>query len=216
MRSPGYSYEFCGGDASYCILPAEVMECGCLLEYTGEAYYQASLAEPMSCSIGAFRAAYHTQMGVYTHEMGIKEGGKLAIVAGAGPMSLGALTYALHCDRKPGLVVVADINQDRLDRAEHLFSPAEIKAETGIDLVFANNGKMDDPVAGLREISGGTGLDDVLCYAPVAAKGFGAPRPSATCSPTSTPSPRLNPCIAQLNVKFTEDPGHLAGVLLVI
>ncbi len=40
------------------------MECGCLLEYTGEAYYQASLAEPMSCSIGAFRAAYHTQMGV--------------------------------------------------------------------------------------------------------------------------------------------------------
>ena len=168
MWSPGYSYEFCGGDATYCILPAEVMECGCLLEYTGEAYYQASLAEPMSCSIGAFHAAYHTQMGVYTHEMGIKEGGKLAIVAGAGPMSLGALTYALHCDRKPGLVV-ADINQDRLDRAEHLSPPAEIKAETGIDLVFANNGKMDDPVAGLREISGGTGFDDVLCYAPVAA-----------------------------------------------
>lgn len=100
--------------------------------------------------------------------MGIKEGGKLAIVAGAGPMGLGALTYALHCDRKPGLVV-ADINQDRLDRAEHLFPPAEIKAETGIDLVFANNGKMDDPVAVLREISGGTGFDDVLCYAPVAA-----------------------------------------------
>lgn len=148
--------------------------------------------------------------------MGIKEGGKLAIVAGAGPMGLGALTYALYCDRKPGLVVVADINQDSLDRAGHLFPPAEIKAETGIDLVFANNGKMDYPVAGLREISGGTGLDDVLCYAPVAAKGFGAPRPSATCSPTSTPSPRLNPSIAQLNVKFTEDPGHLAGVLLVI
>lgn len=37
--------------------------------------------------------------------MGIKESGKLAIVAGAGPMGLGALTYALYCDRKPGLVV---------------------------------------------------------------------------------------------------------------
>ena len=47
MWSPGYSYEFCGGDATYCILPAEVMECDCLLEYTGEAYYQASLAEPI-------------------------------------------------------------------------------------------------------------------------------------------------------------------------
>ncbi len=168
MWSPGYSYEFCGGDATYCILPAEVMECDCLLAYTGEAYYQASLAEPMSCSIGAFHAAYHTQMGVYTHEMGIREGGKLAIVAGAGPMGLGALTYALHRDRRPGLVVVADINQERLDRAASLFPPEQIKAETGIDLVFANNGQMEDPVAGLREISGGTGFDDVLCYAPVA------------------------------------------------
>lgn len=168
MWSPGYSYEFCGGDATYCILPAEVMECGCLLEYTGEAYYQASLAEPMSCSIGAFHAAYHTQMGVYTHEMGIREGGKLAIVAGAGPMGLGALTYALHCDRRPGMVVVADINQDRLDRAAHLFPPAEVKEETGIDLIFANNGEMDDPAEGLRALTGGTGFDDVFCYAPVA------------------------------------------------
>lgn len=169
MWSPGYSYEFCGGDATYCILPAEVMETNSLLEYTGEAYYQASLAEPMSCSIGAFHAAYHTQMGVYQHEMGIREGGKLAIVAGAGPMGLGALTYALHCDRRPSLVVVADINQERLDRASELFDPATIKAEEGIDLVFVNNNDYDDPVAALREISGGTGYDDVLCYAPVAS-----------------------------------------------
>ena len=34
----------------------------------------------MSCSIGAFNAAYHTKMGVYHHEMGIKKGGKLAIM----------------------------------------------------------------------------------------------------------------------------------------
>ena len=35
MWSPGYSYEFFGGDATYCIIPAEVMELGCLLEYKG-------------------------------------------------------------------------------------------------------------------------------------------------------------------------------------
>lgn len=169
MWSPGYSYEFCGGDATYCIIPAEVMECNCMLEYTGEAYYEASLAEPMSCSIGAFHAAYHTKMGVYEHEMGIREGGKLAIVAGAGPMGLGALTYALHCDRKPGLVVVSDINQERLDRAAQLFDPAEIKAQEDIELHFVNNNDYDDPAAALREISGGTGYDDVLCYAPVAS-----------------------------------------------
>ena len=169
MWSPGYSYEFCGGDATYCILPAEVMECGCLLVYEGKAYYEASLAEPMSCSIGAFHAAYHTKMGVYQHEMGIREGGKLAIMAGAGPMGLGALTYALHCDRKPGMVVVTDINADRLARAEELFPPREVKEQEGIDLFFVNTGILADPVAELRAMTGGTGYDDVLCYAPVAS-----------------------------------------------
>ena len=45
MWSPGYSYEFFGGDSTYCIIPAEVMELGCLLEYKGKAYYEASLAD---------------------------------------------------------------------------------------------------------------------------------------------------------------------------
>ena len=169
MDSPGYSYEFCGGDATYCILPMEVFDADCFLPYNGEAYSQASLAEPLSCSIGAFHAAYHTQRGVYTHEMGIREGGNLAITAGAGPMGLGALTYALHCDRKPGRVVVTDINQGRLDRAASLFPPEEVLAETGVELHFVNTGAMDDPVAYLRGITGGKGYDDVLCYAPVAA-----------------------------------------------
>ncbi|MDO4619174.1 MAG: zinc-binding dehydrogenase [Lachnospiraceae bacterium] len=169
MWSPGYSYEFFGGDATYCIIPAEVMELGCLLEYKGRAYYEASLAEPLSCSIGALNAAYHTQMGVYKHEMGIRKGGKLAIMAGAGPMGLGALTYALHRDVTPGMVVVTDINQERLDRAEELFPPKEVKEETGIDLYFVNTGNMEDPVAYLRDMTDGAGFDDVLCYAPVAA-----------------------------------------------
>lgn len=169
MWSPGYSYEFFGGDATYCIIPSEVMELNCLLEYHGRAYYEASLAEPMSCSIGAFNAAYHTKMGVYTHYMGIKEGGKLAIVAGAGPMGLGALTYALNRDVRPALVVVADINQERLDRAASLFPPEEIAKKNGIELHFINTANYDDPAAELIKVSGGTGFDDVLCYAPVPA-----------------------------------------------
>lgn len=168
MWSPGYSYEFFGGDATYCIIPAEVMELGCLLEYKGRAYYEASLAEPMSCSIGAFNAAYHTKMGVYHHDMGIKKGGKLAILAGAGPMGLGALTYALHRDVRPGMVVVTDINEDRLARAESLFPPKEVKEKDGIDLYFVNTANMADPAAELRELTGGTGFDDVFCYAPIA------------------------------------------------
>lgn len=172
MDSPGYSYEFCGGDATYCILPHEIFDTNSFLVFNGEAYYQASLAEPLSCSIGALNAAYHTKMGVYTHEMGIREGGNMAIVAGAGPMGLGCLTYAIHRERKPGMLVIADIDQDRLDRAESLFPPEKVKAETGVELHFVNNGKMGDldaQVEGIRALTGGKGFDDVLCYAPVSS-----------------------------------------------
>lgn len=90
-------------------------------------------------------------------------------MAGAGPMGLGALTYALHCDRRPSMVVVTDLNQERLDRAGELFPPAEVMEKEGIELHFVNTGNYEDPVAELMKISGGTGYDDVLCYAPVAS-----------------------------------------------
>ena len=64
--------------------------------------------------------------------------------------------------------LVPDLNQDRLDRAAALFPPADA-AKDGIELHFVNTGKFDDPVAELMRISGGTGYDDVLCYAPVAS-----------------------------------------------
>ena len=66
------------------------------------------------------------------------------------------------------MVVVTDVNEERLKRAEELFPVADAKAD-GIDLHFVNTGEMEDPVSGLREITGGTGFDDVFCYAPVAA-----------------------------------------------
>lgn len=166
MDSPGYSYRYCGGAATYIIMPQEVMELGCLLPYEGEAYYDASLAEPMSCIIGAFHASYHTKMGSYEHRMGIVEGGKLAILAAAGPMGLGAIDYALHCDRRPSMIVVTDVDQKRLDRAKAIFTAEEAKKE-GIDLLFVNTRDMADAPACLRELTGGTGYDDVFVFAPV-------------------------------------------------
>ncbi|MBC5736297.1 zinc-binding dehydrogenase [Lawsonibacter faecis] len=167
MWSPGYSYEFFGGDATYCIIPAEVMELGCLMEYRGRAFYEASLAEPMSCCIGAFHACYHTRMGCYEHEMGIMEGGRTAILAGAGPMGLGAVAYALCCDRRPGMLVVADQDQARLDRARSLFSDQARMA--GIDLRLVNTAQSADPAGALRALTGGAGFDDVFAFAPVSA-----------------------------------------------
>ncbi|MBQ9888179.1 MAG: zinc-binding dehydrogenase [Bacteroidales bacterium] len=168
QSAPGYSYRFIGGDATYVIIPNEVMEKGCLLHYTGEGFYPASLSEPLSCVIGALHAHYHTTPGSYVHQMGIKDGGKMALLAGVGPMGLAMINYVLHReDRRPSLFVVTDIDQARLDRAASLYTK-EFAASKGIELHYINTSS-GDPVAVLREISGGTGYDDVVVMAPVPA-----------------------------------------------
>jgi threonine dehydrogenase-like Zn-dependent dehydrogenase len=166
LNAPGYSYRFIGGDATHIIIPAIVMEADCLLPYDGEAFFPASLSEPMSCIIGAFHASYHTPPGTYTHNMGIIKGGNMAILAGVGPMGLGAIDYALHQQRRPGLLVVTDIDDNRLIRAASIFTPEHAEKE-GVKLVFVNTGKMKDPARYLREITADKGFDDVFVFAPV-------------------------------------------------
>ena len=165
LAAPGYSYKYIGGDATYIVIPEEVMLTGSLLPYNGDAFFYGSVAEPVSCVIGAFHAQYHTVNGCYEHKMGIVEGGKMAILAGVGPMGLGAVDYAIHGPRRPKLLVVTDIDDDRLARAASLYS-VEDAAANGVELVYLNTG-CPDPVAKLMEISGGTGYDDVMCFAPV-------------------------------------------------
>ena len=165
LASPGYSYQYIGGDATYIIIPNEVMEQKCLLPYNGKAFFYGSVAEPMSCIVGGFHAFYHTTNGVYTHKMGIVEGGNMAILAGVGPMGLGAIDYAVHGPRKPKLLVVTDIDDARLARAEQLYT-AEDAAKNGVKLVFLNTGK-GDAVAELLKLTDGKGYDEVLCMAPV-------------------------------------------------
>ena len=167
LSAPGYSYRYIGGDATYVIIPNEVMEQGCLLPYNGEAFYPASLSEPLSCVVGAIHANYHTTPGSYVHSMDIKENGKMALLAGVGPMGLAMINYVLHReDRHPSLFVVTDIDQARLDRAASLYTK-EYAASRGIELHYVNT-KEGDAVATLREISGGTGYDEVVVLAPVA------------------------------------------------
>ena len=165
LAAPGYSYQYIGGDATYIIIPNEVMEQKCLLPYNGEAFFYGSVAEPMSCIVGGFHAFYHTTNGVYTHKMGIVEGGNMAILAGVGPMGLGAIDYAIHGPRRPKLLVVTDIDDARLARAEQLYTTADAE-KNGVKLVFLNTGK-GDAVAELLKLTDGKGYDDVLCMAPV-------------------------------------------------
>jgi threonine dehydrogenase-like Zn-dependent dehydrogenase len=167
LGAPGYSYRYIGGDATYIIIPREVMELDCLLPYNGPGFYPGALAEPLSCVIGAMHANYHTRPGSYVHQMEITPGGNMAILAGVGPMGLAAINYVIHRrDRKPGLVVVTDIDQARLDRAASLFPP-EYAAGYGIHLHYMNTRLHGDPVNKLMQVTGGKGYDDVFVFAPV-------------------------------------------------
>jgi threonine dehydrogenase-like Zn-dependent dehydrogenase len=166
LWAPGYSYEFIGGAATHVVIPAEVMEMDCLLPYEAEAFFMGSLSEPVSCIVGAFHAQYHTKGGSYVHEMGIRKGGSLALLASVGPMGMGAIDYAIHCDRKPSRVVVTDIDETRLARAASIFTVEEAK-RNGVELIYVNTKELPDPVARLRDLNGGRLFDDVFVFAPV-------------------------------------------------
>jgi len=165
LSAPGYSYQYIGGDATYVIIPKDVLVQDCLLVYDGPGFYPASLAEPLSCVIGAMHANYHTTPGSYVHKMDIVDGGKMAILGGVGPMGLAAINYVINSsDRKPKLLVVTDIEQTSLDRAASMYAVDEA-ANRGIELVYLNT-KIDDPVSKLKELSGGIGYDDVFVFTP--------------------------------------------------
>ena len=99
--------------------------------------------------------------------MGIREGGRMALLGCAGPMGLGAIDYAVNGPRRPSLVVVTDIDQDRLDRAQQLITP-EQAAEAGVTLHYVNTSGMNAHDA-LMAYTDGKGYDDVFVFAPVAA-----------------------------------------------
>ena len=167
IATPGYAFKYMGGDATYAIIDPQVMETDSLLKYGAEAFFYGSVAEPLSCIVGTYHAMYHTRPGEYVHDMGIVEGGNMAILAGAGPMGLGAIDYAIHCDRRPGMLVVTDIDQARLDRAASIYT-VEDAAQHGVKLVYLNTSG-EDPVGELMALTGGKGYDDVLVFAPVPA-----------------------------------------------
>ncbi len=165
MESPGYSYEWCGGDTEYCIFPNDILEAGCVWTFDGDSYFASSVAEPVSCCIGGYHTNYHTKPGGYQHIMGTKKDGNLIILGGCGPMGLGAISYGLTYENKPKRIVVTEINDERIERAREVISEEEAK-EHGVELIYVNTSKMDDQVKGLMELSEGKGYDDVFVYIP--------------------------------------------------
>jgi threonine dehydrogenase-like Zn-dependent dehydrogenase len=110
LEAAGYSFPYFGGDATHVIIPAVYLEQDCIIPFEADAFFMSSLAEPYSCVAGTFEAHYHTRFGSYKHEMGIREGGRMAMLGAAGPMGTAAIDYIVHTDRRPSLLVVTDID----------------------------------------------------------------------------------------------------------
>jgi threonine dehydrogenase-like Zn-dependent dehydrogenase len=163
----GYSFEYLGGNTQLGIIPKCYIDQDCVLIYEGEGFYQGSLAEPLSCVIGAAHANYHTRQGVYIHDMGVKDKGNIAILGGCGPMGLALIDYIIHrSGPKPSLLVVTDIKQDNIDTAINSLSP-ELAKKEGIELIYLNAGTADYTTEMLK-LTDGKGYDDIFVFIPVA------------------------------------------------
>lgn len=166
--APGYNFAEFGGAATYIIVPPKVLTSEYLLWFDEKmSFYQASLGEPYACLIFALYANFHTKRNTRGMTEGICQGGAMAIMGGGGPMGFGGVELVLNMDKRPGVLVVTDIDQARLDRAAEVISP-EYAAQKGVTLHYVNTAAMDDPVAGLRALTeGGAGFDDIYIMCPV-------------------------------------------------
>ncbi len=162
MQTIGYSFGEIGGVSTYSIVYEHIIENGFLMKLESDCFFKGSLIEPASCVLRGYKGSIHLDAdGVpYTN---MKPGGKVAILAGCGPMGLAAIDLALHGTVKPSTVVVTDLDENRLARAKKLFCP-EKAAQDGITLIFSNSTDGAELVA----LAGGE-FDDVFVYAPVPA-----------------------------------------------
>lgn len=162
MQTVGYTFGEIGGVSTYSIVYDHIIENGYLMKLNSDCFFKGSLIEPASCVIRGYKGSLHLD-GNGTPYTNLKPGGKMAILAGCGPMGLVAIDLALHGEVKPSTVVVTDLDENRLARAKAIFSP-EKAAQDGIRLIFSNSTDAKE----LVELAGGE-FDDVFVYAPVPA-----------------------------------------------
>ena len=149
FQTIGYSFGYIGGVSTYSLVAEHMIEEGYLIKLQSDAFFKGSLIEPSSCVLRGYKANYHLD-GEGVPTMNIKKGGKLAILAGCGPMGLVAIDCALHGKIKPSLVIVTDLNAERLARAKEIFSPEEAERD-GIELIFSTASTKDE----LLSLTGG-------------------------------------------------------------
>ncbi len=160
MSKCAVGYTLGGHLAQYIRIQEEVLEAECLLPLPSEemAYYEVSMAEPISCIYSAQQRNYHiVKDGPHAERRGQLGllGGGVSVVIGAGAM--GRMHAELAFRFGPAVLIVSDLQQERLDRTVQCIG--EKAAEKGTRLICVTADKLE---AAVKEASGGKGADDII------------------------------------------------------
>jgi L-iditol 2-dehydrogenase len=136
QTSIGYQYD--GGFAEYMVVPRQVLAVDGLNRIPdGVGFDEASAAEPFACAINA-----QEQLGI--------EAGDTVVVFGAGPIGCIHVRIARGV-HKAGMVVLVDVNADRLKMSADAVHPEHVIDASQVDVVEE-----------VRRLTGGRGADVVI------------------------------------------------------
>ena len=160
MEKTAIGYSLGGQLAEYLLIQEEVIEGNCLVALPDDKmpYFAVSMAEPVSCVISAQNRNIHIykdspQLPRYA-KLGIKENG-VCIIVGAGAM--GKIHAELAMRYKPGILIVCDVINERLDWINSTLKP-KAKAK-GIKLITITPDKIKSL---LNDITEGKMADDII------------------------------------------------------
>jgi threonine dehydrogenase-like Zn-dependent dehydrogenase len=160
MSKCAVGYTLGGHLAQYIRIQEEVLEAECLLPLPSEemAYYEVSMAEPISCIYSAQQRNYHIVKdgphGQRRGQLGLLGGG-VSVVIGAGAM--GRMHAELALRFGPAVLIVSDLQQERLDKTVECIG--EKAAAKGTRLICVTAQSLE---AAVKEVSGGRGADDII------------------------------------------------------
>jgi threonine dehydrogenase-like Zn-dependent dehydrogenase len=160
MHKCAVGYTLGGHLAQYIRIQEEVLRAECLLPLPGDdmAYYEVSMAEPISCIYSAQQRNYHIlKDGPHAErrpQLGLLPGG-VAVVVGAG--SMGRMHAELALRFRPAVLIVSDLQQERLDTTARCIG--EKAGQRGTRLVCVTADKLESAV---RQESRGAGADDII------------------------------------------------------
>ena len=160
MHKCAVGYTLGGHLAQYIAVQEEVLNADCMLPLPDDdmAYFAASMAEPISCIVSAQDRNYHIhKAGPHAPrepKLGLLPDG-VAVVIGAGAM--GRIHAELALRFSPGVLVVSDLQQERLD--EVLKGIGQRAKDKRCKLIAVLPDKLDETV---KAESNGRGADDII------------------------------------------------------